>query len=272
MNFIVKPLLVKKVSLVAHKGTSHNYAHPVHQHHPKAIEIIYVDYGNISLDIEDETFTLKAGDIVFISGRHSFYGIDGAPFDFMNIMFRGELPENMLNNILPTGQDCANIMTALKEESIHGLSYGNDMIACKLTELIIILYRQLNIAIPDKPIEAAYRLNYKSEIINKAVKIIAKNYSTPLDLKQLSIAVRVSIPTLRALIKKETGESFTEILHNHRINAAKYLLRQGNMPIQEIANAVGYASTSFFFKIFKKYTGMTPREYSLSLGDPSLRV
>lgn len=271
MNFIFKPLLVKRISEIVHKGKSQNFRRHLHRHHYKCLEMIYVDYGNITLNIDGEILNLKAGDTVFISGKykHSFYGIEGAPFDYLNIMFRGELPEQIINKILPANRTCAEIMAVLKEESIHELPYCHDLVACKLTELIILLYRNLNTAIPNKPIEAAYRVNYNSEIINKVVNLIAQNYSEHLTLKKLSVATMVSVPTLRVLIKKETGENFTDILLKHRVNAAKYLLKEGNMSIQEIANTVGYSSTPFFFKMFKKITGMTPKEYSLSLGEPS---
>ncbi len=125
------------------------------------------------------------------------------------------------------------------------------MADCKLTELIIVFFRQVSASLPNKPVEAAYRVHYKSKVINKAIDAIAQNYSSPLNLKQLSLSVCVSIPHLRALIKKETGESFTDILNKHRINAAKYLLRQDNLLIQGVASAVGYSSASFF-QIFKR--------------------
>lgn len=262
------------ISQISHKGKGLNYIHPQHKHHRKCIEMIYVDYGNISLNIDDQILNLKAGDTVFISGRynHSFYGFEGAPFDFLNIMFRGELPEQIINEVLPSSRTCAEIMAILKEESILKLPYCNDFIACKLTELIILFFRNLNNSIPNNPIEPAYRVRYKSEIINKVINLITQNYSEQLTLKKLSTATMVSIPTLRVLIKKETGESFTDILLKHRVNVAKYLLKEGNMSIEEIANAVGYSSTPFFFKMFKRMTGMTPKNYSLSLGDPSEKM
>ncbi len=57
---------------------------------------------------------------------------------------------------------------------------------------------------------------------------------------------------MRALLRKETGENFSSILHKHRVEAAKHLLRESIYSLEEIAGAVGYQSLSFFFKIFKK--------------------
>ncbi len=271
MMYVFKPHLVKKIVYVTHKGKKNNYVQSLHTHHSNSLEMIYVDYGNITLTINEKIINLKAGNAIFISGgaKHAFSGVDGTPFDFLNIVFRGEIPKMMLDKVLPMSKACIDLMETLKEESIHDMAYKHEMVACKLTELVIQFFRQVSAALPNKPVEAAYRVRYKSEVINKAIDAIAQNYSSPLNLKQLSLSVCVSIPHLRALIKKETGESFTDILHKHRINAAKYLLRQDNLLIQDVASAVGYSSASFFFKIFKRITGMTPKEYALTLGDPS---
>ena len=99
--------------------------------------------------------------------------------------------------------------------------------------------------------------------------IIANKYASPLDMKQLSRSVGISESYLCALIKRETGESFTKILQKQRVSAAKHLLRESVHSFEEISSAVGYDSVSFFFKIFKRITGMTPKAYSNSLGEPT---
>ncbi len=269
-DYSFKPHLVKRILLVAHKGKKKDYLHPPHKHGRDVYEMIYADYGKIELKINEKIIHLEPGNAIFISvsSEHSFCGIDRMPFDYLNIMFIGKIPNLLLDRVLTVNKNSMVLMEKLKEESIHDLPYKNEVIACNLTELVIQFFRQANSSLPNKPIEAAYRIRYKSEIINRAINVIAGNYSNPLNLKKLSLSVNVSVPTLRVLIKNETGENFTTILHKHRIDAAKYLLRQEELSIMEIANAVGYTSTSFFFKIFKRLTGMTPKEYALSLGDP----
>lgn len=100
---------------------------------------------------------------------------------------------------------------------------------------------------------------------------IAERYSKNISLKDLSRALGVSKSHLCAIIKKETGESFCTILHKQRITAAKHLLSEGTFSVENISNAVGYPYTSFFFKIFKRVTGMTPKAYSESLGEPTVK-
>jgi len=271
LDYIFKPSLVKKVTYVTHKGKKRDYKQPSHKHATPACEIIYVDYGTIYLTINETRLTLTAGECVFIPGgsEHSFYGEKGVPFDFLNIMFRGEIPEELFSRPLPVSKNCLELMERLKMESIQNMPYCKEMIASYLSELIILFLRQVNLSVPDKEPEEPYRRHYHSETVNKAMRILREEYMRPLNLLQLSKAVGISESHLRTLLRKETGENFSSILHKHRVEAAKHLLRESIYSLEEIAGAVGYQSLSFFFKIFKRFTGMTPKSYAVSLGDPS---
>lgn len=63
------------------------------------------------------------------------------------------------------------------------------------------------------------------------------------------------------IIKKNTGLTFTVYVKNLKINQAKHLLADTNLPIKEICIALGYNNTSYFYHSFKKETGITPQEY-----------
>jgi YesN/AraC family two-component response regulator len=159
----------------------------------------------------------------------------------------------------------------LKQESINEQAYCREIMGCCLTELMFHLLRQEKFSVPNKLPESANIQRYQSEIVNRAMAVIAEEYSTRLNLKQLSRASGIGESRLRQLLLIETGENFTGILHRQRITAAKHLLSEGTFSLENIANAVGYQSSSFFFKVFKRVTGMTPKAYLLSLGDPAER-
>ncbi|MCM1143153.1 MAG: response regulator [Blautia sp.] len=63
------------------------------------------------------------------------------------------------------------------------------------------------------------------------------------------------------LFKKELGISFKNYLIQKRIEVAKNLLANTDLPINIIADNVGYGNYSYFTRIFKKVTGITPIEY-----------
>ncbi len=63
------------------------------------------------------------------------------------------------------------------------------------------------------------------------------------------------------LFKKETGRSFKNYIIDKRIEVAKNLLTTTELPINTVADNVGYGNYSYFTRLFKKVTNMTPAEY-----------
>jgi len=67
--------------------------------------------------------------------------------------------------------------------------------------------------------------------------------------------------TLKRRFKAATGTTVIEYLQNMRIEAAKQLLESGQMPVDEISAEVSYEDPSFFRRLFKRRTGLTPSQY-----------
>jgi transcriptional regulator GlxA family with amidase domain len=61
---------------------------------------------------------------------------------------------------------------------------------------------------------------------------------------------------------------FTDYILELRINKAKELLRNTNMDILDISSAVGFENQSYFTKIFRTHTGLTPRQYRQDSVEP----
>jgi AraC-like DNA-binding protein/mannose-6-phosphate isomerase-like protein (cupin superfamily) len=271
LEYNVKPILVNRIYNVTHKGKRRDSQTALHVHDPDAHELIYVDYGNVHLRVDEMNIDVAPGHCIIIQGgsRHWFSGKEGAPFDYLNIMFHGKIPSSLFSKSIHIHRDNYELMERLKKESVHELPYCREVIASCLTLLLANLIRQTDVALPNKLPEFANSRRYQSQAVSRAMTVIANKYASPLDMKQLSRSVGISESYLSSLIKRETGESFTTILQKQRVAAAKHLLRESVHSFQEISSAVGYGSVSFFFKIFKRITGMTPKAYSNSLGEPT---
>lgn len=98
-------------------------------------------------------------------------------------------------------------------------------------------------------------------LVKQAIEYINQYYNQKLDLQTVADQLYVSTWHLCKVIKKQTGTNFVDLLNNARIENAKRMLLESNMKIYEIAEAVGYADTAYFSKIFKKITQVTPNEY-----------
>jgi len=74
---------------------------------------------------------------------------------------------------------------------------------------------------------------------------------------------RVNIPerTLKRRFKAATGTTLINYLQNLRVEAAKRLMESGQQPVDDISVEIGYEDASFFRRLFKRLTGLTPSQY-----------
>jgi AraC-like DNA-binding protein len=273
-NYKYKPDIVKEIYYITHKAKSEGFSSNKDRHGSTLHEIIYVDYGTIKLDIDGKQFKLSTGECIFIPGgtKHTFHSPENAPFDFLNIMFWGNVPSGIFCGKQTISRRCLDLMERLKEESIHEFPYNKEILYSYLLEFVILFYRNSLEATEHKAvIKTAYQRHYQSEIVNSVLNLINQEFSNPLSLEKASKAVYISKSHLCSLLKKETGKSFSTLLCEKRIDVAKHLLRESSYSLGDVASLVGYKSLSFFFKVFKRYAGMTPKAYARSLGDPERR-
>lgn len=99
-----------------------------------------------------------------------------------------------------------------------------------------------------------------SEHVNKGILCILKMYNQNISLEDIARLVGISPFYLSRLLKQELDQTFVEILTEVRITAALKLLRNTSKTIREISEEVGYLNTNYFYKVFKKQTGMTVGE------------
>ena len=104
---------------------------------------------------------------------------------------------------------------------------------------------------------------YQSVIV-KAREYIDNNFnSADISLYSTAAYVGISPNHLSTVFAHETGENFIEYLTRVRIDRAKLLLKTTAMKSSEIANETGFSDPHYFSYIFKKNTGLSPREFRM---------
>ena len=106
-----------------------------------------------------------------------------------------------------------------------------------------------------------YIPNKNSELIKKAIHFIAQNFASALTLEEVANHVHLNPAYFSTVFKQSTGSSFKEYLNMVRIEESKRLLTNTNYSVIDIAIATGFEDQSYFSKVFKKYTGLTPKQY-----------
>ena len=100
-----------------------------------------------------------------------------------------------------------------------------------------------------------------SRLVKNAVEYINRHFSEEITLAGVAEEFHVNVSYLSMLFRQVTGMTFKEHLNRVRIEEAERLLANTDYAIIEIAIACGYRDQSYFTKVFKKYTGLTPRQY-----------
>ncbi|RCX15409.1 two-component system response regulator YesN [Fontibacillus phaseoli] len=100
-----------------------------------------------------------------------------------------------------------------------------------------------------------------NKVIAKTQEYISNNYHKDLSIEEVSEIADLSISHFCMLFKQVTGYTFLEYLTQCRIEKAKYILKNSQVKVYQIAPLVGYQDPRYFTQVFKKVTGMTPSEY-----------
>ncbi|MFC3772671.1 helix-turn-helix domain-containing protein [Paenibacillus sp. GCM10012303] len=87
------------------------------------------------------------------------------------------------------------------------------------------------------------------------------HYSSHLTLEHLSSLLHLSTRQTNRVLQRMYKKTFSEKLADIRIEAARKQLAHTKLPVSLIAEQLGFASSSFFCKTFKKRTGTTPQAY-----------
>ena len=110
-----------------------------------------------------------------------------------------------------------------------------------------------------------HSLSNYSPIIREALIFINLNISSNLTVKKVALEVGLSPDYLTRLFKKELGVNIITYINRKRIHTSLELLKSTNLSIEEIGDLIGLSNTSYFYTIFKREIGVSPKQYRNSL-------
>ncbi len=95
----------------------------------------------------------------------------------------------------------------------------------------------------------------------QARRYLTEHYREPVSIETLAEYLHLNPRYFSTLFKKKEGVSPLDYLTRIRMEAAKDLLRDTDIPASEVSYLVGYEDPRYFYKVFKKYTGQTPTNF-----------
>jgi len=235
------------------------------KHRHNFCEIMYVTTGMGVIAIENKEYTIRTGDIVVYNTGvfHSerclsddlsilFFAIDNINIPGMNsgcVVSNEACPVIEAGNYDDVFKTFLSVMVnELNQKQAHYKAISTN-IATLFCYYILRLY--------DIKIENPVQVN----ICHNAKNYIDNYYRTDINLDTLANSFYISKYYFIRIFRENIGLSPMKYLLFVRLSAAKDLLANTDMTITEIAQAVGYISTSTFSRVFKNSENITPTEY-----------
>ena len=159
------------------------------------------------------------------------------------------LPAQLMNNMKPENMGVYASQTCLLTVFLQcgGINEQEDMLFSLYEEITEHLKKMSS--------------PHTNTVVECVCQIIAKRYMEQLSVTSLAEMVNLTPAYLCVLFKQAMGKTINEYLTQERMKQAKELLANSNIHLYDVCYKVGYFSPSYFSRIFKKYVGMTPREY-----------
>ena len=233
--------------------------------------ICVVTEGKGNCEINENIYPVKSGDILLIyPGVEAIVEVDQEePCSYIWVGFSGVKAKecimhlgfshkNYILNVEDTEvlQDLVKHMLGARELTFANELRRNGLLKLFMSELI----NQYNKQISEGQMKDFHNAE-TSAYIRNAITYIAENYASQIKINELADHIGVNRSYLASSFKKAMGYSPKEDLLRLRMEKAKSLLETTDQPINSIANAVGYTDQLAFSRMFKRYSGVSPKTY-----------
>lgn len=242
------------------KAIDRRYTESTPHYHPH-YEIYYMKDGSCRYFIDDRSFDVEAGDVIFIPrGLIHRTNYTTAPHSRLLINFTEYyIPEGALDKIgdkryLYRSRDISRsiegLFNKIEQEYTNPDEYTKDLLRCHTTELIYLILRHPG------TLEEATTGN---ELIDGIVKYIKQNYMSDIKLSGVAKMKSISPEHLSRTFKSCTGLGFNEYVTLLRLRKAEEMIMcEPDKTISEIAYECGFNDGNYFSYKFKKMYGISP--------------
>ena len=106
-----------------------------------------------------------------------------------------------------------------------------------------------------------------SDVVYKVMEYVKANFAKKISLDDIARHVYLSRSYLSSIFKEETGQSLFSYINQVRIEKSKLYLLDNAVGLVDVAALCGFEDQSYFTKVFKKATGVSPKKYRDSRGN-----
>lgn len=246
-------------------------------YHKSEYEIYYLVTGEKHFYVGDKIYQLRSGDVMFIpplTVHRSVCPADGILSNRVVCLFNQDFiapamefaDSDTISRFMEGGPQKISLSTvgrsrfeillrSLNEEISH--EEGDYLCMCRMYVLQLCIYL-LRFGISDVSYEKKSRSEVNMELVRS---YIDSNFNKELSLHSLASRFYMNSSALSRSFKNATGQTVVGYINQKRIEKAKELLEERNCSIGLMADKLGFRTTTYFERMFKQTTGMTPTQY-----------
>lgn len=198
------------------------------------------------------------GDITELKRAFSNYMDNGTAGKLSNNSIRHK--KNILISVITMTTRSA-IQGGLPEEEAYLMSDLYIQGLEELTELENISKLAYNVMIDFADKVKQHQKGQVSYKILSCQKYIINHLYEKVSVSEMAEELQVNVSYLSSQFKKETGQTITHYIQKQRVEEAKQLILFSDYPFSRIYTLLNFTDQSHFIKIFKKYTGTTPKKF-----------
>ena len=241
------------------KNEGRSFQIPVHWH--DEFEIIYVKSGFLTVSISGENYIGTPGDAFVVSpGNLHFMGSQTGTVDYFTFLFPLEYISFCTDDMLDD-----KLLTPLKNGHLMIRPRIKDA-AKELCEQLTEIYMAKN---DEKKLEIAVQIKTKIILLQFILHMWENGFIIENDKSGRNTVEKEMISYIQQSSEKYVSQYFKEHFHITlskyvtylRLEHAKQLLQNSDIPVTEVAMLSGYQNISYFIRSFKKTYGVSPLKY-----------
>ena len=250
-------------------GGSKLALHGRHHAHKKSYEIHLFIEGNGTFLLNQSKYTIE-GNRLFMTGPGEFHSIlpeaIRSPVSYYTVLFEPELPSDLEALSLLDRSDKRHFATEPQErflmEELYRLQGKGHTRAAEYL-LLSLIYRWYYEILPDmgKFQTGEPDTSVKNEHVGRALALMEKSVKEKLSTDTLSEKLGLSKEHFIRLFRGKMGISPLQYFIRLKIEAAGAFLTDTNLKVGDVAEYFGFESPFHFSRLFKKFTGLSPKEY-----------
>ncbi len=276
---IKKAVIVQSLITIESLDVSKTFSYPEEVH--DFYEFVYVDSGSIFCNVEAQRYELKQGNFLLIApkNKHNYQATENFSASMFIVCFRCNAEIiSILDKVICLSKESKSLMLDIVREAKNAFCFpfktklkvldsplfgSQQLVESNIERLLIYLIRN-EMKGNDNVKFVMNSVELENNLVQDLILTLKSNLDVKISLDNISKQAHYSKTFLNAIFKKNTGFTIMQYYNILKIEEAKKLLRENVSPTT-ISNQLNFDSPTYFTKVFKKYTDMTPSEYKKTI-------